>query len=80
MNTNRVKRPLCGSWVPASRMSRAMSETDSQARPTAKGAPEVRERGRKAARACWTQEPQAESLFPIFCRWPVAISKRREPK
>jgi adenine-specific DNA methylase len=74
MNTKRVKCPLCGSWVPTSRITCAMSETDSQARPIAKGAPEVRERGRKAARACWSQEPQAESLLPIFCRWPVAIS------
>jgi hypothetical protein len=73
MNTNRVKCPLCGSWVPTSRISGAMSETDSRARPTAKGAPDVRERGREAARA-------RSSLFPMFCRWPVAISKGREPK
>ena len=35
MNTDRVKCSLCGSWVPASRISRAMSETAIQPRPNA---------------------------------------------
>jgi hypothetical protein len=78
MNTNRIKCPLCGSWVPASRISRSMSETDSQAPPTAKGAPEARERGRKATREGWSREPQAESLLPIFCRWPIAPYQIRQ--
>ena len=60
MNTNRVKCPLCGSWVRASRISRAISEIASQPRPRAKGTSEVR--------ACWSREPEAENLFPVFCR------------
>jgi hypothetical protein len=71
MNTNRVKCPLCGSRVPASRISHAMSETASQPRPRAKGMSE--------ARACWSREPEAESLFPIFCRWPIAPYQIRRP-
>ena len=59
MNTNRVKCPLCGSWVSAGRISRAMSEKASQPRPTARGTSE--------ARACRSREPEAESMFPMFC-------------
>ena len=33
MNTNRVKCSLCGSWVPASRVSSTMSEKAIQPRP-----------------------------------------------
>ena len=35
MNTNRVKCSLCGSWVPTSRISSAMSEKAIQPRPNA---------------------------------------------
>ena len=78
MKTNRFKCPLCGSWVPASRIRRAMPEKASQPRPTAKGVPEVRERGRTAARPPWSCEPQTESLLPIFCRWPIAPYQIRQ--
>ena len=64
MNTNPVKCPLCGSWFSAGRISLAISEKASQPRPTARGTSE--------ARACRSREPEAESMFPMFCRWPTS--------
>ena len=48
MNTNRVKCSLCGSWVPASRVSSAMSEKAIQPRPNALAFSELKQAAARA--------------------------------